>query len=207
MSTSLDEDRRLLSRCFSGDTKARETLVRQFSNLVYQAVQHTFRAKNVPFSRYDVEDLHNSIFLELFDNGCRKLRQYKGRNGCSLATWIRLVAVRIVLDHLRKKGLDAIASQEKQIPIDEMFDLKAPQADALELVEKAEKGRLIHDAVQYLPPRDRLFMKLHFEKDLPLAQVAAAMQLSVNNAYTVKHRIINKLKTHVVLRQRNGLET
>jgi len=111
MNESLEQDRSLLSGCFADNGEARETLVRQFSNLVYQAVLHTLTAKSVQFNRHDVEDLHNNIFVKLFDNNCRKLRQYKGRNGCSLATWIRLVAVRTVLDHLRKKGVDAIAGR------------------------------------------------------------------------------------------------
>jgi len=79
-----------------------------------------------------------------------------------------------------------------------MLGLKAQQANALELLERAQQEQLLRDAVQYLPPRDRLFMRLHFEKDLPVAQVAAAMKLSSNAAYTVKHRVIKKLKAHVI---------
>jgi RNA polymerase sigma factor (sigma-70 family) len=200
MNESLERDKSLLSGCFADKGEARETLVRQFSNLVYQAVLHTLRAKNVQFFRHDVEDLHNNIFLKLFDSNCRKLRQYKGRNGCSLATWIRLVAVRTVLDHLRKKGVDAIASRSKQIPLDEMLGVEARQANALELIEKAEQERLVRDAAQYLPPRDRLFMKLHFEKDLSVAQVALTMKLTSSAAYTLKHRVIKKLRAHVISR-------
>ena len=200
MNEALEHDRTLLAACFADKGEARETLVRQFSNLVYQAVLHTLRAKDVQFNRHDVEDLHNNIFVKFFENNCRKLRQYKGHNGCSLATWIRLVAVRTVLDQLRKKGVDAIAGRDKQIPVDEMLGLKAQQANALELLERAQQEQLLRDAVQYLPPRDRLFMRLYFEKDLPLAQVAAAMKLSSNAAYTVKHRVIKKLKAHVISR-------
>jgi RNA polymerase sigma factor (sigma-70 family) len=198
MKGSPDEDRLLLSLCFSGDEKAKEDLVRRFSNLIYQAAQHTLRLKFVPYTRHDLEDLHNTIFLQLFDQGCKKLKQYQGKNGCSLATWIRLVAVRIVLDHLRKKDVYAPTRQGMRIPLDEMLSLKGDQTDALGMLERAEKERLLRDAIQSLPARDRLFTKLHVDKGLPVEKVAATMQLSVNNAYVIKHRLIERLKAQVV---------
>ena len=101
MNHPLKEDRELLSKCVSGDRTASEMLVRRFSDLVYRAVQYTLMAKHVSFNRHDLEDLHNTVFLRLFEQGCKKLRQYQGKNGCSLASWIRMIAVRTVLDHLR----------------------------------------------------------------------------------------------------------
>ena len=197
MNSSLTEDRDLLSRCFAGDGEAAENLVRRFSNLVYQAVQHTFIVKHVRFNKQDLEDFHNTVFLRLFEHGCKKLKQYRGKNGCSLATWIRLITVRTVLDHLRKKGVDSIARRDTQIPLDEVYGLKGDECDGLDLLERAEKEQLLREGMQNLPPRDRLFMKLHFDQGLSVAEVAAAMQVSVENVYTIKHRAIQRLKAQV----------
>ena len=95
-------DQALLAGCISGNRLTQEALVKQFSNLVYTSVQYILRARNISYCRSDLEDLHNTIFVTLFEKGCKKLRQYKGKNGCSLASWIRLIAIRTVLDHLRK---------------------------------------------------------------------------------------------------------
>jgi RNA polymerase sigma-70 factor (ECF subfamily) len=197
MNSALTEDRDLLSRCFSGDREAAENLVRRFSNLVYQAVQHTLIVKHVRFNKQDLEDFHNTVFLRLFDNGCKKLKQYRGKNGCSLATWIRLITVRTVLDHLRKKGVDSIARRDRQITLDEAYGLKGDECDGLALLERAEKEQLLREGMRNLPPRDRLFMKLHFDQGLSVAEVAAAMQVSAENVYTIKHRAIQRLKTQV----------
>jgi len=40
-------------------------------------------------------------------------------------------------------------------------------------------------------------MKLHFDRGLALTEVAEAMQLSRDNAYTIKHRAVKKLRTHL----------
>lgn len=197
MNRSFEEDRQLLSRCFSGDRKASETLVRRFSDLVYRSVQYTLMAKNVSFDIQDLEDLHNTVFLKLFEQGCKKLRQYQGKNGCSLASWIRMIAVRTVLDHLRKKGVDAMVWQKKRVPLEELPELKADDVEFGSQIEKAEQARLLQDSMQRLPPRDRLFVKLHFDQGLSVAEVAEAMHLSIGNAYTIKHRAIQRLKSHV----------
>ena len=197
MSSSLEEDRSLLAKCFSGDMEAGETLVRRFSNLVYQAVQHTFLVKHVRYRKEDLQDLHNTVFLRLFEEGCKKLRQYQGKNGCSLATWIRLIAVRVVLDHLRKKGVDSIARRDALISLDEVYGLKGDEGDGEALLEIAEKERLLREGIQNLSARDRLFVKLHFDQGLPVAEVAAAMQISVKNVYIIKHRAIQRLRAQV----------
>ena len=204
MNCDLGEAQRLLSKCLSGDSKASERLVRQFSNMVYRSVQYTLLAKNVSFNRHDLEDLHNTVFLRLFEQGCKKLRQYQGKNGCSLASWIRMITVRTVIDHLRKKGVDAIVWQKKRIPFEDLPELRADEDKFWDQIDKAERKRVLKDGMQRLPPRDRLFLKLHFEQGLSVAEVAETMKLTLNNAYTVKHRAIKRLKSNVASMKNNN---
>jgi DNA-directed RNA polymerase specialized sigma24 family protein len=41
-------------------------------------------------------------------------------------------------------------------------------------------------------------MKLHIDQGLPVEDVASALGISVQNAYTVKHRAIQRLRAYVV---------
>jgi len=195
-----EHDRQLISKCLSGDRGAWETLVRRFSNLVYQTVRSTFVAKQAPFGRQDLEDLHNTVFLGLFDQGCTKLKLYQGRNGCTLASWIRIVTVRTVLNHLRKKGVDSPLWETRKTPVEELSWLRAEDQGPLALMESAEQEELVHEGMESLAPRDRLFMKLHIDQGLPVEEVAEALRISVQNAYVVKHRAVEKLKTFLVSR-------
>lgn len=197
MNHRFDKDQQLLTKCFSGHREASETLVRQFSDLVYRSIQYTLMAKHVSFNKYDVEDFHNTVFLRLFEQDCKKLRQYRGKNGCSLASWIRMITVRTVIDHLRKKGVDTMVWQKKCTPLEDLPELRAEADDVGAQIEKAEQGRLLQEGLQRLSPRYRLFVRLHCEQGLSVAEVAETMQISVGNAYTVKHRAIEKLKSHV----------
>jgi len=200
MRPSFEEDRELISKCISGDRGAWETAVRRFSNLVYQTVRSTFIAKQTPFSMQDLEDLHNTVFLGFFDQGRAKLKLYKGRNGCTLASWIRIVTVRTVLNHLRKKGVDGPLWEKKKTPVEGLSWLKGEDQGPLALMESAEQEKLVQEGMESLAPRDRLFMKLHIDQGLPVEEVAEALQISVQNAYVVKHRAVERLRSYLVSR-------
>ena len=197
MIASSRKDRRWLKKCIAGDKKAGEKFVREFSDLVYRSVRHTLWVKNVYFNQDDLEDLHNTVFLKLFENQGKKLGQFKGKNGCGLATWIRIITVRIVLNHIRKKGLDSITGQQKRIPLEDIPELSLADSGPLAEIEKAEKQQSIKDGIRDLPPRDRLFLLLHYENGYSLKRVAETMKLSLNNAYIIKHRAIQKLKSRL----------
>ena len=197
MIVSPRKDRHWLKKCIAGNKKACERFVREFSDLVYRSVRQTLWIKNVNFNQDDLEDLHNTVFLKLFENQAKKLRQFKGKNGCGLGTWIRIITVRIVLNHIRKKGLDSIIWQQKRIPLEDFPELSIDELGPLAEIEKGEKEQSIREGIRCLPPRDRLFLLLHFENGYSIKEVAETMKLSLNNAYTIKHRAIQKLKSRL----------
>jgi RNA polymerase sigma factor (sigma-70 family) len=200
MKTVLEQETRLLlSRCFTGDREAAEALVRQYSSLVYYAVRNTLLLKGVSFSNHDLEDLHNTVFLALFEERCKKLKQFEGRNGCSLASWIKLVAVRMVLDHLRRKGVDSLGYRQLRIPLEEVYGLREEEPGACTVMEREEQSLFIRETIKRLPARDQLFVKLYFDHGLPLEEVATIMNLTMNNLYTIKHRLIQKLRSQLGL--------
>lgn len=189
----MDEDK-LRQKCLAGDHAAAEEFVRRYSDLVYRTVQYTLLNRNMPFVPEDISDLHNTIFLEFFEKDCKKLAQFEGRNGCRLATWVRLVAMRIVLNHLRKRGVDSISGRRQMVGADYIRELQAENREALEVLEQAEQVALLESCIRQLPAKYRLFFKLHCECELSAPEIAQAMQISIDNVYTVKHRGIKKLQ-------------
>ena len=87
-----------------------------------------------------------------------------------------------------------MAWQTKRYSLDELPELKGAEDGPWARMKKTEQNRLIKAGIKELPPRDRLFIVLHFEKGMTINEVAKTMQLSVDNAYTVKHRAIQRLK-------------
>lgn len=181
------EQRQILHECLSCDRK--DKLVQEYSNLIYQTVRKTLLIKNVPFSEQDVEDLHQEVFVQLFNNECRRLRQYK-EDMCSLAGWIRLIANRTVLNHLRKRGFDTLSGKKHGIFIDEESDL-LKHYDGF---KTRENLLAMQDAIEKLPAQERLVLKLYCYKELSLPEIASYIHKKEGATYTIKSRAIKRLK-------------
>jgi RNA polymerase sigma factor (sigma-70 family) len=110
---------------------------------------------------------------------------------------VRIVAVRTVLDQLREKGVDALSWRQMKVPLERLPELAEDLGEPEAAVERGERQRMVQMGVEKLPPRDRLFLKLHFEEGLLIAEVAETMRLSLDHAYTIKHRAIQRLKSIV----------
>ena len=190
------DDRQLLAGCLDGNARAYEQLVRQFSNLIYSTLYGTARSKNAHLSRQDMEDLHSTVFVQLFDNGCRRLRQYKGKNGCSLASWIRMITVRAMLDHLRKTR-DALARPERMLPLDLLPEMEVASPSAQAELERNEQQRILEAAIERLTERDQLMIRMHCIEGCSLKSMAALLKVSENNVHSIKHRAVERIKKEI----------
>ncbi len=190
------EEKTTLAGCWTGNRLAQETLIRQYSNLVFNTVLQTYKVNNIVYQAQELEDMHNTVFVRLLDNQCRRLRQYKGKNGCSLASWIRMITVRTVIDHLRRSK-DALSRHWKLDDIDGLHRIQAEMPEPCQLLDQARQEELVRQGLDSLSPRDRLFLKLHCFEEVPIREVAGIMNVSENNAYSIKHRAIKRLKTAI----------
>lgn len=195
MSHPYAKEKELIERCVKGDKTALEEFVRTYSDLVYRSIQHILVLRRIRYTRQDIEDYHNTVFLHLLESGCRKLSQYEGRNGCSPGTWIRTVTIRVVLNHIRKNGPDSIRFASRKVPVEEIRELSADTADAQALLDAKNLKNAYENALVRLSGQERLLMRIHMERDVELSETAQILGITIQNAYTVKHRALKKLKS------------
>jgi DNA-directed RNA polymerase specialized sigma24 family protein len=62
------------------------------------------------------------LFHSLLPEHCQKLRQFKGDHGCSLASWLRIIVARQVIDYLRKQSFPAVKHDDFPSPHQDMPD-------------------------------------------------------------------------------------
>lgn len=189
-----DTDQDLLRRVLAGESAAREAFVRRFAGIIHQALRQTLRIREVPHTAQDIEDIFHAVFLQLLENDARKLRQYRGEKGCSVASWIRIVTVRCVLNLLRRRGVDALAFRGRRVPLDAVAGMETEGDDPAARLEDAEQEKLLAQGLDTLPPREALLLRLHFEHDLGAPEIAEILHTSVSNVYTLKHRALQRLK-------------
>lgn len=177
-------EKEFLSRCLQGDRAAWESFVQYFMPIIYKSIHRTFQVSNFYYTEEDSADIANGIFLSLIDKNYRKLGQFKGKNGCSLGSWLRVVAVRATIDFMRKSI--------RWTSIEESPVVRADPPD--EAVERADMERKMDSFIKELPPKEQLLIKLYYEKGLSPSEIASAMNLLIGTVYSMKNKIKEKVK-------------
>ena len=177
--------KKLLGTCLKGEKHAWDSFVLQYSGLVYHSIKKTLSLYDVAPRPDIVEDLFQDFFLSLVRDKFLKLRQFRGDRGTNLATWLRVIACRQTIDYLRKREFTTTTNTD-------IFSPNHPDPPT-SLIEQEQK-QLVSQSLQTLPPRDRLFIQLHFDQSLSPDEIASIFQVSINAFYTQKSRILGKLR-------------
>ena len=104
----LEFDRKLLQRCLSREPHAWEAFVDRFLGLVLHVVRHTAKTRSMRLGKQDEEDLVAEFFVTLIRDDFAVLRRF--RLECSQATYLTVVARRVVVRELLKRSAEPRAS-------------------------------------------------------------------------------------------------
>ncbi len=160
-------------RCAEGDPSAWDRLVRENIDVLCRAVRRVV-AKAAGES--EVEDVLQSFFLKLLEGGGRRLRSFQGK--CRLSTWLVAVARREALDWLRRKRVrDARAA----IPPDDGRLGKLAGDDPGSAAAASQDSRRIRLALESLPARDQLLLRLICLEEAPYEEAARFLAVPLNS--------------------------
>ena len=183
----------LLARCLDGDKQAWESFVLKYSRLVRHSLFHTLRHKNPPIESDTIDDLHQDVFSCLVEDNFKKIRQFKGKNGCSLASWIRVIAVRKALDYLRKERATVSTRNDPNAlenPIGDPYEKRSSEDEFL----RAEEIEIMGDVIRRLHPRHRFFIELYYRQGSPIEEISEIMKLDPNAVYQLQHRVKERIR-------------
>jgi len=189
-----EKEQTLIASCLRGEKPAWDSFVLQYSNLVYHTIKKTLVRHHTDPHSDVVEELYQEFFISLLQNECKKLRQFRGAHGCSLASWLRLLTARLAIDFLRKQAPtsgEVAGATSRHSP------------DPAEPFINKQQERLLNEAIQSLSPRDRILLDLCYRQALGSEQIAFLLKTSVNAIYTQKSRVLEKIRE--VLRRSGAL--
>ena len=184
----------LLKKCLHADRDAWDTFIIKYSKLIYHTLYQTFKAKNIYFDSHLADDLYQEVYLSLYKSNFKKLRQFKGKNNCSLASWLRMIASRTAIDFMR--------SHKSHVSIESASDDRDDPMDALsngrespdKSIERFEWYQLLRGLIEGLSPKDRYLFELWVNQELPDKEIANILNLSIDAVYMRKNRLKEKLK-------------
>ena len=95
-------DRNLLERCLARKPRSWEDFVDRFLGLVFHVIDHTAQCRSVRLTVDDRDDLAAETFLAFVKDDFSVLRRFRG--GSSLATYLTVVARRVVVREMLKRN-------------------------------------------------------------------------------------------------------
>src|SRR3989338_538845 len=116
-------ERTLVGRCVKNDKRALDDFVDKYKGIIYDAIIKTFHFVGYKNTEEAASDLFQEVFSLLLKNDCAKLKSFKWKNGCSLASWLHVVSKNVTFDYLRRhfargKIMESLITEEDEAPAD-----------------------------------------------------------------------------------------
>jgi RNA polymerase sigma-70 factor, ECF subfamily len=137
----------------------------------------------------EVAEIYANFCIRLLDNDKYKLRSFDPNRGCSLRTWLTMIARQAASDYLRARrrriARDAELWSERTIP--------PPQSDAFDELWQRQRARIVARSLDRLSRRDREFYRSYFQEARLPDRIGQDMKISVLTVYTKKHKLVSRM--------------
>jgi RNA polymerase sigma factor (sigma-70 family) len=186
-------DLELLQSCLKGDKQAWAEFILRFSRLIYNYILSVLSANGQAVSPEQLEDIFQEILHSLIKDNYKKLSTYRGKNGCSLASWLRQVSVNYTIDYLRKlRPLSSLdASNEEGFSLSDTLVDQSP--DAMQLLSDRDKRQALAECIDRLDPDEQYFLELFLNQGLTLEEIREHFKIDRGAVDMRKGRILHKL--------------
>ena len=190
MSTDLE----FAQRCANGDRQAWDEFLVTYSRLLYSCIFSAARTAGKRLSPDEHEDIFQGLFLSLIDDNSRKLKTYRGINGCTLASWLRQVAINFTLSRMEKRETVVSLEEENHLGLS-LRELIPDYGRAVHDIssEKEHIGRL-GECIERLESDDRYFIELNLNFGLNLEEIREHLKITRGAVDMRKARIVERLR-------------
>jgi RNA polymerase sigma factor (sigma-70 family) len=182
-----------LAAYLAGEADGAERLFAAFGGVVREAIAR-FLALRVRGRPDLADDLTHEVFLALLRDDGRKVRTFAGRHGCSFAGWLKVVAVRLTIDRLRRDARLVPLDDDTPRMLELRRTLRTDSPDPEDVMQGAETAARLERAMVELAQKDRLLAEMHLIRGAPLEEVARLLGVSMNAAYVRKSRVLERLR-------------
>ena len=176
-----DVDRQLLDRCLSGSPRAWENFVERFLGLVVHVANHTAQIRGLELQPATRDDLVADVFVAIVANDYAALRRFQ-RN-CSLATYLTVIARRVIVRKLISRAATAALNDEDSVPAND--DRAVSRFDHVEEVR---------ELMTRLDPQEARVVRMYHLEGMSYQQISQEVGLSENSIGPVLSRARGKMR-------------
>jgi len=184
---------KFIRKCADHDKDAWNEFLQRYSRLIYSYIYRVINNYSGIAANNLADDIFQELISALFDDNSKKIRSFKGLNGCSFATWLRLVTINFTRTYAGKQRYMVELDDEK-----EGYCLKDRIIDRQILPDEAalykEHSDNLKECVKLLDNDDRLFVQLYLSKGMTLEAVRQVFRVSRTAIDMRKARLLERLK-------------
>jgi RNA polymerase sigma-70 factor (ECF subfamily) len=167
---------------------------KRYERLIITCIKKVLHRYTAYYGEEDIEDMVNTVCLNLVKDDHRKLRTYDATRGYKLSSWVGLIATNTAHDALRRRdpihaSLDGTGDDD-DAPVQYADEGPGPG----EALEQREEWRSLIAAIRELPGGDQEFLSLYYDQELAPEEIAQRMGISVNTVYSRKNKVREKLR-------------
>lgn len=188
------DDLEFVQRCVSQDKDAWNEFVERYSRLIYKYIHSVLNNKGISAEQGDCADICQEIFHSLISDNFKKLKSFRAKNGCSLASWLRQVTVNFTIDYLRQKKPAVTIEQQDPDKLPLKDTIAADSVSAADALTGSENIAALRDCINRLNTGDKYFLELYLNRGVALEGLKGFLKLSRSGIDMRKARIIQRLK-------------
>ena len=189
-----ENDRHLIEACIKKDLTAWACLVKKYSRLVHISIENRTKKYGLSVSSHDIEDIKQNIFTDIWKDN--KLESIVNRDDISY--WIAIISGNAAMEHFRNKG---VRQAQKHISLSDKIDekelceiLPSTTVNPKEEFARAEVSEKIDEAIEALPDKEKLMIKLHLFHDKKYDEIAQILDFPKGTVSSYIKRAKEKLR-------------
>ncbi|PIQ91003.1 MAG: hypothetical protein COV71_01525 [Candidatus Omnitrophica bacterium CG11_big_fil_rev_8_21_14_0_20_41_12] len=188
------DDMKFVQSCLKGDKQSWSEFVSRYSRLIYNYIYSVLSVKGCSIFAEQVEDIFQEIFHSLIKDNYKKLSTFQGKNGCSLASWLRQVTINFTVDYLRKlKSVQSLDTQDED-GFSLGDTLKDSSASAVDFLNDQDKRKTLQECISLLESEEQYFLELFLNQGLSLEEIKDYLKINRGAVDMRKGRIFQKLQ-------------
>lgn len=177
---SSKSDLELVEDFKNGKIEGFNELVKRYQQKVYWLVRRTLG------NHEDADDVTQEVFVRVYES----LKNFRGE--ANVYTWMYRIATNLSLNALRKRQLRTFVGLETV-----ERHLATTEDDALGQFEKREYDAALRQAIDRLPPRQRLVFTMRYYDEMPYEEMAKILKRSIGGLKANYFHAVKKIQTHV----------
>jgi RNA polymerase sigma-70 factor (ECF subfamily) len=176
------DDFKLIDEFIEGDSKAFNTLAERYKRKIYMT------AYRILGNHEDADDITQEVIIKMYNN----LNNF--RKESSIFTWLYKITTNLSLNELKRKKLNNFFSLDTI----EGYLAEEKTSSVEVRISHRELSKQIQNAINKLPPKQRVVFTLRFYEELPYEEISKILGTSVGalkaNYFHAFNKMVKELK-------------